>query len=196
MISGFIEYIGRYVSLNEEDKDLLSQIIEIRNYDKKARLTEMGEVEQYLNFVVKGLLRKYFYRGKDEVVKLIAKEGNILVSSVSFYGGIPSMYVVEAIEGSTVASISRNNLEQLFLSGDKWERMGRLMMTDIFIEKEYWLLDMIRYSPRERLFRFIKEQPDLIERVPQKFLASYLDIKPETFSRLKGLARTKNLIFY
>ena len=92
-------------------------------------------------------------------------------------------------------SISRINLEKLFESGDKWERLGRLMMTDFLIEKEYRLLDLIRYSPRERFLRFAKEQPDLMKRVPQKYLASYLDIKPETFSRLKHLAMARDITF-
>ena len=107
---------------------------------------------------------------------------------------MPSSYIVETIEPSIVVSISRDNLERLFESGDRWERAGRLMMADLLIEKEYWLLDTIRYSPRERFLRFIKEQPDLVERVPQKYLASYLHIKPETFSRLKHLVETKTNI--
>ena len=65
------------------------------------------------------------------------------------------------------------------------------MMADFLLEKEYLLLDSIRYTPRERFLHFMKEQPDLLQRVPQKYLASYLDIKPETFSRLKHLMYMK-----
>lgn len=193
MIESMQEYLGRYVSLTTEDNTLLSALIEIRNYDKKVRLLDIGEVEQNLNFVVKGLIRKYFFQGKEQVVKGIASEGDILASSVSFFSGQPSSYIVETIEPSTVISISRINLEKLYESGDKWERLGRLMMADFLIEKEYRLLDLIRYSPRERFLRFVKEQPVLVKRVPQKYLASYLDIKPETFSRLKHQILDKNM---
>lgn len=188
MVRGFLEYLGQYAVLTEEDKILLSAIMEVRTFDRKVRITDLGEVEVYLNFVVKGLIRKYFLLGKEQVIKHIASEGNMLASSVSFFSGQPSQYIVETIEPTTVVSISRTNIEKLFESDDKWERIGRLMMTDFLVEKEYWLLDMIRYSPRERLLRFVKEHPDLMLRVPQKYLASYLDIKPETFSRLKPLA--------
>ncbi len=188
MVRGFLEYLGQYAPLSEEDKILLSEIMEVRTFDRKVRITDIGEVELYLNFVVKGLIRKYFLLGKEQVIKHIASEGNMLASSVSFFSGQPSQYIVETIEPSTVVSISHTNIEKLFESDNKWERIGRLMMTDFLVEKEYWLLDMIRYSPRERLLRFVKEHPNLMLRVPQKYLASYLDIKPETFSRLKHLA--------
>lgn len=191
MVRGFLEYLGRVSPLSEEDKTLLSKIMEVRTFDRKVTITDVGEVELYLNFVVKGLIRKYFLLGKEQVIKHIASEGNMLASSVSFFSGQPSQYIVETIEPSTVVSISRTNIEKLFESDNKWERIGRLMMTDFLVDKEYWLLDMIRYTPRERLLRFVKEHPDLMLRVPQKYLASYLDIKPETFSRLKHLALTR-----
>ena len=194
MISGFLEYMGRYIVLTEDEKARLSELLEVRTYDKKAKLTDLGEVEQYLNFVVNGLIRKFFFNGKEQVIKHIVKEGNVLPSSVSFLSRLPSNYIVETIEPSVVVSISRDNLEKLFESGERWERAGRLMMADLLIEKEYWLLNMARYSPRERFLQFIKEQPDLVQRVPQKYLASYLHIKPETFSRLKHLVQIKNNI--
>lgn len=192
MVKGFLEYMGRYIVLTSAEEEMLSEILEVRTYDKRVRLTDFGEVEQYLNFVVKGLIRKYFMRGKEQVIKSIAKEGSILASSVSYFSRIPSRYIVETIEPSVVVSISRDNLEKLFESGDRWERVGMKMMADFLIDKEYWLLDMIRFTPRERFLRFVKEQPDLVQRVPQKYLASYLHIKPETFSRLKHLVPVKN----
>ena len=188
MLAGFQDYFGRFIDLADEDIRLLSGLFETRTYDKKVRIVEMGEVDQYLSFVTKGLLRKYFVRDKEEVITQIIKEGEIVVSSVSYFSGNPSRYIVETIEPTTVVSITNANLEKLFSMGDKWEKMGRFMMADFLVQRENWLLDNINYSPRQRFFRFIKEQPELLKRVPQKWLASYLNIKPETFSRLKLLA--------
>jgi len=188
MLAGFQDYFGRYIDLADEDIRLLSGLFETRTYDKKVRIVEMGEVDQYLSFVTKGLLRKYFVRDKEEVITQIIKEGEIVVSSVSYFSGNPSRYIVETIEPTTVVSITNANLERLFSMGDKWEKMGRFMMADFLVQRENWLLDNINYSPRQRFFRFIKGEPELMKRVPQKWLASYLNIKPETFSRLKLLA--------
>jgi len=188
MLAGFQDYFGRYIDLADEDIRLLSGLFETRTYDKKVRIVEMGEVDQYLSFVTKGLLRKYFVRDKEEVITQIIKEGEIVVSSVSYFSGNPSRYIVETIEPTTVVSITNANLERLFSMGDKWEKMGRFMMADFLVQRENWLLDNINFSPRQRFFRFIKGEPELMKRVPQKWLASYLNIKPETFSRLKLLA--------
>lgn len=187
MAKNLEEYLNKYLPLTSGDLDFLSQFIETRSFDKKVKLIEVGEVDQYLNFVVKGLVRKYFVKGKEQIVKHIAKEGTILSSSVSFFYKEPSKFVLETIEPTVLASISNDNLEKLYQSDNKWEKLGRLMMADFLIEKEYLLLDSIRFSPRERFLRFMKEEPDLLQRVPQKYLASYLEIKPETFSRLKHL---------
>jgi CRP-like cAMP-binding protein len=188
MIAGFQDYFGRYIDLTDEDVRLLSGLVEMRIYDKRVRIVEIGEVEQYLSFVVKGLLRKYFVRDKEEIITQIIKEGEIVTSSVSYFSGTPSRYIVETIEQTSVVSLTQSNLEKLFAMGDKWEKMGRLMMADFLVQREYWLLDNINYTPRQRFFRFVKEQPELMKRVPQKWLASYLNIKPETFSRLKLIA--------
>jgi CRP-like cAMP-binding protein len=187
MLAGFQDYFGRYIDLAEEDIRLLSGLIEMRTYDKRVRIVDIGEIEQYLSFVTKGLLRKYFIRDKEEVITQIIKEGEVVVSSVSYFSNTPSRYIIETIEPTTVVSLTQANLEKLFAMGDKWEKMGRLMMTDFLVEREYWLLDNINCTPRQRFFRFIKEEPELLKRVPQKWLASYLNIKPETFSRLKLL---------
>lgn len=192
MVKGFLEYMGRYIDLTKDEEEKLSGMLEVRSYDKRVRLTDIGEVEHYLNFVVKGLIRKYFIRGKEQVTKHLATEGHLLASSVSFFTGQPSRYIVETVEPSIVVSLNRSDLEKLLDSGERWETAGMKMMADFLIEKEYWLLDMIRYTPRERFLQFIKEHPDLVQRVPQKYLASYLHIKPETFSRLKHLVPLKN----
>jgi hypothetical protein len=65
--------------------------------------------------------------------------------------------------------------------------MGRLIIIDWLLQKEYWENERIKQVPKERFINFITSNPDLLIRVPQKYLASYLNIKPETFSRYKHL---------
>jgi CRP-like cAMP-binding protein len=108
-------------------------------------------------------------------------------SVISFLTGEPSRYVLETIEPVTAYSISKKDLDELFAMDKKWEKFGRKILTTFFLQVEYHNIDMIRYSTRERFINFMKEYPDLVLRVPQKYLASYLEIQPETFSRLKHL---------
>jgi hypothetical protein len=77
--------------------------------------------------------------------------------------------------------------EEFYRMGAKMERLGRLIVTEQFLNKENWEYDRMRLDSHERFIRFVEGNPDLLRRVPQKYLASYLNIKPETFSRLKHL---------
>ena len=69
--------------------------------------------------------------------------------------------------------------------------MGRLVVTAMMILREKWQMQLVKFSPRERFLKFVNRHPALIQRVPQKYLASYLNIQPETFSRFKHLLKEK-----
>ncbi len=181
-------YLHRFVNLTDDECSFIGQFAEIRHFDKKVRLVNIGEPEQYVNFVVRGLLKKFFYdRRKEEILTQIAKEGDLISSSVSLLSGEISEYSVETIEPSTVISFSKKHIETIYRQGYRMERLGRLIVTDWFLKKEYWELARLRSSPKQRFLTFITSNPDLLMRVPQKSLASYLNIKPETFSRYKHL---------
>jgi CRP-like cAMP-binding protein len=187
MLNMLEKYIGRFITLPPEELKALTQVMEVRSYDKKVRVLELGDTEEYLHFITKGLVRKYFYKGSHEIITQLAKEGEIISSSVSFFSGQPSTYVVETIEHSIFLSMRKTELERLYSEYPLIEKLGRLLITDLFLQKEYWELDRIRYNTKERFVHFVLENSDLFRRVPQKYLASYLNIKPETFSRLKHL---------
>jgi CRP-like cAMP-binding protein len=187
MLNMLEKYIGRFITLPPEELKALTQVMEVRSYDKKVRVLELGDTEEYLHFITKGLVRKYFYKGSQEIITQLAKEGEIVSSSVSFFSGQPSTYVVETIEHSIFLSMRKTELEKLYNQYPLIEKLGRLLITDLFLQKEYWELDRIRYNTKERFVHFVLENSDLFRRVPQKYLASYLNIKPETFSRLKHL---------
>ena len=191
MLEEFKKYLSKYVEVTPAEFSILEPLLEVRNYDKKVKLIDIGEQETYLNFVVKGLVRKYFYKGREEVITQIAKEGELISSSVSFLSNSPSTYVVDTIEPTIFVSLSKQSLEQLYSTHPKWQRAGRLITTDLLIQKENWELDRMKYTTKERFVRFVTANGELFQRVPQKYLASYLNIQPETFSRLKHFLRKR-----
>lgn len=192
MLNAVYKYLVRFSDVTQEEFAFLSKFVEVRHLNKKVKLVNIGEKEKYLNFLSRGLVRKYFFRQKEEVITQIAKEGDLICSSVSFLSGKPSDYVVETIEPTTVLSISVENVEKLYAVSYKMERLGRLIIIDWLLQKEYWENERIKQGSREGFINFINKNPDLLIRVPQKFLASYLNIKPETFSRYKHLLLRPN----
>ena len=191
MINDLLTFLNRFIKVSEEEFAQLITWAEPRQFEKKTILTKPGEVEEYMYFITSGLIRKYFLKKDQEIITHIVKEGGIIGSGESFLTGKPSRYFVETLEPTTAFAISRQKLEEMYGSSKKWEKLGRIMTTQYFLVQEMRLMDNIRYSTRERFVKFMKENTDLIQRVPQKYLASYLNIKPETFSRLKHLMNAK-----
>ena len=192
-----LKYLQKFVPVTEEEFNsyILPSIV-VRKFDKKQVVTKEGEVENYYNFIVSGLARKYYKKNNEEINTQISCEGQIIHSQESFHSRIPSEYVVETIEPCIFLSLTYEDQEKTYLKHPKMERLGRLAITSLFVVKDRWQMQMIKLTPRERFLIFVNKNPHLIQRVPQKYLASFLNIKPETFSRFKHLIRehTKKIV--
>jgi len=182
-------YLSGFVPLTKQEFAQLLPYVEIREFDKKVQVTREGEMERYINIIAWGLARKYLPIRDKEITIQLASEGHIIHSELSFYHRIPSGSVVETIEPTVFFSLSYDSLQQLYDQSVKMERLGRLMISDLFIKKDDRYFDQLRKSTRERFLDYIRTHPQMLQRVPQKYIASYLNIKPETFSRLKHLLR-------
>lgn len=189
-IGSLYRYLNKYVHLPADEFDrLIKPYVIIRHFGKKEIITHDGVVENYFNFLLKGVARKFYKNSNGEVSTQISQEGQIIMVEDSFLSRKPSSYCIESIEPVTTASITYTDLETIFSTSAKMERMGRLVVTTMMILRERWQMQLVKLSPRERFLKFMHTHPALIQRVPQKHLASYLNIQPETFSRFKHLLR-------
>ena len=186
----FFDYLSKFIELSDQEyQQYLLPYIKVRRFAKKEIAIKANEVENYFNFILRGMARKYYKRGKDEINTQISFEGHIIHSQESFHSRTPSEYYIEAIEPTTLVSITYDDLEKIYDSSKKMEHLGRLIITYTMVVKDRWQMQLVKHSPRERFIQFVNKNPELLQRVPQKFLASYLNIKPETFSRFKHLVR-------
>jgi CRP-like cAMP-binding protein len=184
-------FLSAYTPLTRTEFNQLLPYIEIREFDKKIQVVREGEVENYLNIIVRGLVRKYLLVKGKELVTQLATEQQIVHAELSFHSRTPSGAVIETIEPTIFLSISYDNLQQLYEKFPKAERLGRLMVSDLFIKTDVHYYDQLQRSTRERFLVYVQNHPQMLQRVPQKYIASYLNIKPETFSRLKHLLRKR-----
>lgn len=189
-LKSFREYLGKFIPISEiEFETQLAPACKVRKFGKKELLTREGEVENHFNFISKGLIRKYYRKGHLEINTQISMEGHLILSQESFHSRQPSEYFVETIEPSTVVSITHDDLEKIYASSHRMEHLARLLITYAMVIKDRWQMQLVKMTPRERFLHFVTRNPELMQRVPQKYLASYLNIKPETFSRFKHLLR-------
>lgn len=186
----FYQFLNKFVSLSREEyAQYIKPITRVRKFDKKTIILRAGETEHYINFIISGLVRKYYKKAKEEINTQISFEGHIIHSQESYHSQKPSEYFIETIEPTVVVSIGYDDLEKVYAESHKMEHLGRLIVTHAMVIKDNWQMQMIKHSPRERFIYFINRNPELVQRVPQKYLASFLNIKPETFSRFKHLLR-------
>jgi CRP-like cAMP-binding protein len=194
-----LDFLNKFIPLSlNEYNELIAPCIIKRHFDKKSIITTAGEVENYINFIDSGLVRKYYKKANDEVNTQISNEGHIIHSQESFHSRTPSEFSIETIEPTELSSITYECLEKMYSSSEKMQRLGRLVITATMVLKDKWLSQLVKLSPRERFISFVTKHPELMQRVPQKYLASYLNIKPETFSRFKHLVKdhSKKTVVY
>ena len=190
-VQPFVSFLRRFTPMTDEELyRVLLPVIKIRQFRKKEIITRENEIENYFNFITKGLVRKYYRKDNEEINTQISMEGHLILSQESFHSRTPSEYVIETIEPSTLVSITYDDLEKVYSSSSAMERLGRMVITYSMIIKDRWQMQMVKMTPRERFLNFVSRNPELMQRVPQKFLASYLNIKPETFSPFKHLLKT------
>jgi len=183
------DFISKYVSLTDSEFAYLESFFETRYFNKKDKLIKEGEVEKYLNFIQSGLARLYFVKDGEEIAMQFSVENEIICCWESYLSGKPSRFFSEALEPMVVLSITRSDLDNIYDTNPKFERLGRLYARELFLKKAEFDYHRVRVTTQERFVDFIRDNSNLLQRVPQKYLASYLDMKPETFSRLKHFTR-------
>ena len=183
------QFVQRFVKLTRAEYDVLTPYFQMRYFDKKTTLLQKGEVEDYLNVVVKGLVRKFIRVRGNEITLQLATEGHMIQSEVSFHMRTPSDVTLEALEPTALVSMDYQGVQDALEKIPNAEELGRLIITYMFIKKDNRYYSQLKNTTRERFLEYMTQHPHMLQRVPQKVLASYLNIKPETFSRLKHLLR-------
>jgi len=187
-------HLLRFSAISREGVEQLIPYLEIRRFDKKKKLVNLGDMEDYLNVVIKGLVRKYVPSSiRGEVTLQLATEGHIIQSEISFHHRVPSDVVIQTLEPTVLVSMHYHRMQEALEKVPEAEALGRSIIMQMFIKKDARYFDQLKTSTRERFIDYMNNHPHMLQRVPQKILASYLNIKPETFSRLKHLLFQKKL---
>ncbi len=187
---GYVQqYFAQFMSLTLDELRQLLTYCELREFDKKKIILQRGETENYLSIIVKGMIRKFIHVGKTEQTLQLATEGHVIASEISFLKREPSIVDMQTLEPTTLISLRHDKMMEALDHYPPGERLGRLILSRMYIKKDERRFDRASMNVRERFLDYIQRNPHMLQRVPQRYLASYLNIKPETFSRLKHLLK-------
>ena len=169
---------------DNEWEDLSSRWITL-SFAKNEMITNLNEVEKYFYFVASGVQRAYFLRDGQEICVGFSFDHSYSGLYDSFITKSPSRFCLQAINDSRLLAITLPDLQAMYDKYKSIERWGRLFMEQMFLGKAYHEIAVLSYTAEERLQRLMNDSPRIFQLVPQKYLASYLGLAPETFSRLR-----------
>jgi CRP-like cAMP-binding protein len=183
------KFMQQYVALSDSQFNAFLPYLQVRTFNKRELVLKYGETDDYLSLVVKGLARKYVLVGKKEKTIQLATEGKIIQSELSFHRRVPSTVIIETLEPTVLVSMRYDDVQFVLKNIPEAEQIARQMISYLFLKKDARYFAQLNNTTRQRFLYYLKHHPQMMQRVPQKILASYLEIKPETFSRLKHLLK-------
>ena len=183
------DIISSYIDIDQQDTILIESFFKYEPATKGVSLIEAGKYTDKVFFVLSGYL-KYFKvldSGEELIIHLYAPN-NFATSLNSFFLGKKSEETLQTITNCEYLYISKIDLEKLYSTNCKWERFGRKLMESFLIEKEERIIDQLSLTAHERYLKLIKNQPDIIQNVPVKYIASFIGIQPESLSRIRRIS--------
>ncbi|WP_246343798.1 Crp/Fnr family transcriptional regulator [Adhaeribacter radiodurans] len=182
----FFQKFNEIVPLTPEEQELIKNYLTPKKLRKKQYLLQGGDVCKFIAFVEKGALRSFSINDKDEEhIIQFALEGWLIADLYSFLTGEPATYNIEALENAELVLISKPAHEELLKLLPKYETYTRLQLTGAYIAMQRRLTSIISLPLEERYAGFTALYPDIVQRVPQHMIASYMGLTPETLSRVR-----------
>ncbi|KIC94411.1 Crp/Fnr family transcriptional regulator [Flavihumibacter solisilvae] len=182
----FFHTLRTKAGFNDQDLEVIRTHLTPKKLRKKQYLLQEGDPCKYVTFVEKGLLRAYSIDEKgSEYIIQFALEGWLISDLYSFLTGEPATYTIDAVEDSELTLISRNAHEELLRALPKYETWIRMEITAAYLALQRRLTAVISLTLEERYEGFTSLYPDIVQRVPQWMIASYMGLTPETLSRVR-----------
>ena len=179
------ELARRYSTMTHEELDILEEILVPRKYPKGARILDEGEVCQSIYWIVKGLVRQFYFKNNKELTEYMATENTICMSIESLFHETPSHQIIQALEPTILFEIPMHELENAAIKSVNIQMLYRKILEESLIISQQ-RADMLRFeSAQDRYQKLVKSTPQLVLRAPLVYIASYLQMTPETLSRVR-----------
>lgn len=171
--------------LTEKEWESFTEIFTYRSVPRKFSLLQVGQVSREAYFINKGAARLLFIKDGQEISANFMFENGFIASLESFLLQIPSKQAIETIEDCELLVLSKNKLDALTKANPKFNSFSRAIAEMAFIMLQRRASSFILDSPEERYENMLKEKPEVLERIPQHMIASYLGITPVSLSRIR-----------
>jgi len=184
----FRQQLAAFVTFTDQEWSIFAEQLYPRTIRKREPLIRHGEICNEIGFILSGSFRFYFLKDGTEISNYFCFPGELISSYYSFLKQAPSFPTIEAMEDARLVCFSHAGLQKLLaneLVAPKMERFGRMVAEYLICCYEERLVSFITQNPEERYRQLLQQQPDLLQRIPQHYLANYLGITPVSLSRIR-----------
>jgi len=185
MENTLVKLMSNFIDLTKEEEQGIREAFPIKTYTKETNLLKEGQIAKDAFLVIKGCIRKYSIEDGEEKTTEFYTEFQPAVNFDSISNKIPSKYYFTCTEDSIIAIMNSEKENALYKKFPRFGEVCRVEMEKMLGASQEKLSVFKNSTPKERYLKLLKERPNLINRVPQYQLASYLGIKPETLSRIR-----------
>jgi CRP-like cAMP-binding protein len=184
----FREHVETYVPMNDTEWQALAPHLEVSILKKKKNFAEPGKICNHIGMVVKGAVRYFLVKDGEEITGYFSFENELLSSYKSFLTRHPGENYIQALEDCQIVTLSYKAIQQVYndeLIGHKMERFGRLIAEHYLICCEERLSSFVTQTPEERYSKLLETGGDVLQRIPQHYIANFLGITPVSLSRIR-----------
>ena len=187
----FTKKLQEQYKLSTESIALLQEHMQLLSFEKKEVIIQEGQRDDYTYFVESGSVRAYVIREDKQVTLFFAFEGDSATTILGPSNTLTSKLTIETLEPTTLVRISRTRLEELFRRSLEIANWGRKLMEKTLLEYEHYFIEYYWMEKSTQYQALMKEHPQLLQRVSLKEIASYLNITPQTLSRIRAHIKCK-----
>ncbi len=184
-LKNVINFINQFVDFEQKELDAMFHVVEFKQLRKNEIFIHEGEIADRIAFTNRGYLRVYYNHNGEEITRDITPLHSFATALPSFVSQTPSFEIISAITDCELISIQKDDLEFLYSNFPKWERLGRRIIEEMFVESQRRIYSFITETAEARYNKLVNQYPDMIRNVPLKFIADFLGIKLQSLSRLR-----------
>jgi CRP/FNR family transcriptional regulator, anaerobic regulatory protein len=185
MTTQILQSIKSIVPLSEAEEHAFTKILEVKQFKKKDFLLQEGQVCDKISFINSGCMRAFYNVEAVENTVQFFFADSWYTDYASFILGMPAVENMQALEPSEVVQFKKTDLYKLYDQYPVFDRVGRVMAENAFISISKLNQMLTNEEPEQRYLNLLKQRPELVEKIPQHYIASYLGIQPESLSRIR-----------
>jgi CRP-like cAMP-binding protein len=194
MKSPLVQKIASLINLNEKDEEIIQRLFKQRIVEKGESFLRIGETCRYFAFIESGLVKYFINQDGNEFIYNFGRGNDFLCDYASFLNRRPSVKNIEAIERTKLWLLSCEDLKTFYSTVSEGEKFGRVNMENVYTETVLQLVSQYTDTPEKRYLQFLKNFPDLLQKMPQYYIASYVGVKPQSLSRIRKRIQTSDLL--